>query len=171
MNQSGDQEKEALIQQISQFCSQSSGLLLQKNNGGHLAIRQQVDGKSIPLLIHHLEDVITRFDSEGKQFLQVNYQTGQKILLTDQLIGFRPAESKDLDGSKLPRVVTTPDLVSIVEALQELLAGENATQEEFEVLRRVFFAVIDGGESIGFDLRVERNWLRRIYPHLRKTTA
>ena len=39
--------------------------------------------------------MIVRQDAEGHDFLQVNYTTGHKILLTDKLVGFKPAMRAD----------------------------------------------------------------------------
>ena len=85
-------------------------------------------------------------------FLQVNFAGGKKLILTNNLIGFKPAPLASLDMERLPKVVTTPDLISVIEALQETMNTQSSHPVEVEVLRHVFSAVLEGGESIGFNL-------------------
>jgi hypothetical protein len=92
----------------------------------------------------------------------VNFQSGKKILLTQNLIGFKPAPSRGLDLSKLPKVVTTPDLLSVVEAIEETLSTAPAQPEELEVLRKVFDSVLKGAEAVGFDTTSERVWMQSL---------
>ena len=88
----------------------------------------------------------------------------RKILVTDALIGFRPQARRGIDLDKLPRVVTTPDLVSVIEALEDTInATTEYSQEEAEVLKELFHSVIDGAEMVGFELSEERAWLKRLY--------
>lgn len=126
------------------------------------SIFQRVDGKTIRFAKQEVEEVLERFDSEGKMFLQVNFLSGRKILLTEKLVGFKPCPTKGLDLRKLPKVVTTPDLVSVVEAIEESLNSMKPRFEEVEVLRRVFDSVLLGAQEVGFDLEAERTWLHCI---------
>ena len=64
--------------------------------------------------------------------------------------------------SKLPKVVTTPDLISVVEAIEDNLNSESAHPIELDILRKVFDSVVSGGEAIGFDLAKARDWLHRL---------
>jgi predicted glycosyltransferase len=59
---------------------------------------------------------------------------------------------------KIPKVVTTPDIQSVFDAIQEVLQS-NDEQEELDVLRKVYDSVLCGGESVGFDLKEERKIL------------
>jgi hypothetical protein len=59
-------------------------------------------------------------------------------------------------------VVTTSDVVSVFEALEEALQDEVFNFEEIETLKKVFESVIAGGERVGFDLATERSWLNRL---------
>src|SRR6185437_8442215 len=138
--------------------SQGLELRSQNDNGqdqmvsADILILQRVDGKTIRFSSQKIDEVLLRQDSEGHDFLQVNFIDGKKILLTDRLIGFKPAETVGLDLKKLPKVVTTPDLVSVVEAIEESLNGKGAGGEEIDVLRRVFDSVLNGAQAVGFEL-------------------
>ena len=156
---------------ITEYIENSSGLNLELTIEGELKVSQSVDGKSIKISPEKVEDVLERLDSQGQNFLQVNFKGGKKILLTEKLIGFKPAAAKDLDLSRLPKVVTTPDLISVVEAIEETVNGEISHKQELELLRKVFNAVLDGGESIGFDLSTERAWLKCIVTLQHKPSA
>ena len=52
--------------------------------------------------------------------------------------------------------------MNIFEAIQESLCNEDASTEELSVLRKVYDAVVCGGESVGFDLESERKLFSRI---------
>jgi hypothetical protein len=153
-----------LLTMIRQFVARASGLVETDYSSSTLAIKQKVDSKALIIKSADLEDVLFRNDQEGETFIQVNFRTGFKILITDSLIGFKPAQLTGLDMAQIPKVVTTPDVLSVFEALQEALYSGEPTDQDVGVLRRVFDAVVTGGEAIGFDLRHERSWLARI-PH------
>jgi hypothetical protein len=129
---------------------------------GRLQIHQSVDGKSIEINAEMIENVLNRSDCEGVDFIQVNFSGGRKVLLTDSLIGFKPLAPQGLDSSRLPRVVTTPDVVNVFEAIQDALHNSAHEPHEIAILKKVFDAVLLGGEAIGFDLSVERSWMARI---------
>lgn len=158
-------------QTIADFVGDSCGLEMKPSDTGAIAIHQQTDGKILTFIIEEVEEVLERYDSEGRLFLQVNFNDGKKILLTEKLVGFKPVATKGLDLKKLPKVVTTPDLVSVVEAIEESLNSNNPRFEEVEVLRRVFDSVLMGAQDVGFDLEAERAWLSCIASLRGKATA
>lgn len=158
-------------QAITDFVGDSSGLEVKPSNTGSIVIHQQTDGKLLTITNEDVEEVLERYDSEGRLFLQVNFINGKKILLTEKLVGFKPIATKGLDLKKLPKVVTTPDLVSVVEAIEESLNAKNPRFEEVEVLRRVFDSVLMGAQEVGFDLEAERAWLSCIASLRGKATA
>ncbi len=160
-----------LLTQIRRFVSRSSGLRETDSAMGCLSVLQVLDGKGIRIAAADLEDVLFRTDVDGQDFIQVNFRTGLKILMTDTLIGFKPTQLVGLDMSRLPKVVTTPDIVSVFEAIQEALHGGEPNDGEVAMLRRVYDAVLAGGESAGFDLKTERAWIRRIPHTVFKVTA
>ncbi len=156
-----NQKQEQLVQ-IKEFVSKSSGLRSRLAEGEQrVHISQSADGKVIAIAVADLEEVIHRVDSDGQVFLQVNFTNGKKILLTQNLIGFKPAPSRGLDLSKLPKVVTTPDLLSVVEAIEDTITTTPAVPaEELDVLKKVFDSVLRGAEAVGFDTTSERIWLQ-----------
>lgn len=158
-----------LINRIGGFVSQASGLDLSfEEEQSKLVIKQNLDGKSLSFEANEVEEVIDRVDSDGKEFVQVNFISGKKILLTENLVGFKPAQMAGLDMTKLPRVVTTSDLFSVVEAIEESIEVEEGIPPELDVLRKVFDSVICGGEDVGFDLTSEKVWLQYLeHPYRR----
>lgn len=146
---------------IVKYVEGSTGLEIRSLNG-ELQIRQKVDGRAIRFNMSVIEEVLSRQDSEGRDFLQVNFIDGRKILITEKLVGFKPAETAGLDLRKLPKVVTTPDLVSVVEAIEESVNNHGHRAEEIDVLRRVFDSVLNGAQAVGFDVASERSWLNFI---------
>ncbi len=120
---------------------------------------QSADGKSLKIKPQAIEAVLQRDDSEGNPFLQVNFLGGHKVLLTKHLIGFKPSEGYGLDEARLPKVVTTPDLLSIIDVIAD---PDDFDQTEFDILRKVYLSILDGGEAVGFDLSRERQWLSQL---------
>lgn len=149
--------------QIRDFISKSAGLRSRSHDQEaqeKIQILQRGDGKSITFPIAELDEVIHRIDAEGQVFLQVNFSSGKKILLTENLIGFKPVPSRGLDLSKLPKVVTTPDLLSVVEAVEDSISSGPSTNDELDILKRVFDSVLRGAEAVGFDTTPERLWMQ-----------
>ncbi len=158
------------VKRIVEFVAQSAGLK-SSTLGDRLEILQKTDGKALSFKNQDVDEVIPRLDSDGQPFLQVNFFSGKKILLTDNFIGFKPFQCPGLDMERLPKVVTTPDLLSVVEAIEDSLTSGTPGHDEVDVLRRVFDAVLRGGESVGFDLKSERMWLQRITKSSVKASA
>ncbi len=126
---------------------------------GHvIEVCQKVDQKVLPIEVSNIAKVLNRDNEDGHPFIQVNFISGKKILLTDSLIGFKPRIVKGLDLKKLPKVVTTSDLLSVFEAIEEAVNAE-AELEEINMLKCVFNAILIGGEDIGFDLKREKYWM------------
>ena len=151
-----------VAEEILNYVDGAEGLLSYGTSPFSVKIFQKADGKSLAFEINDIDEVISRVDLDGSPFLQVNFNSGKKILLTDTLVGFKPAVSPGLDMGKLPSVVTTPDLMSMVEAIEETMGSVRSEPEEIEVLRQVFGSVLEGGEAVGFDLTPERIWLTRL---------
>ena len=147
---------------ILNYLNRAKGLVNFGSSPILVKIFQKADGKSLAFEIDDISEVIPRIDSDGNPFLQVNFNSGKKILLTDTLVGFKPAVNSGLDMGKLPSVVTTPDLMSVVEVIEETMSSYRVEPEEIEILRRVFGSVLEGGEAVGFDLSSEKIWLTRL---------
>ncbi|MEZ4872229.1 MAG: hypothetical protein R2827_08275 [Bdellovibrionales bacterium] len=71
---------------------------------------------------------------------------------------------------KIPKVMTTPDLIGVIEAIEDSLSA-NVAHEKMESLRMLFHSVIEGAEHVGFDLRAEKMWLHQIARAGSKATA
>lgn len=151
-----------LLEEVLNFVENTSGLNSQVTESGVVTIQQDIDGKSFRFKCEDLNDVLQRVDGDGKQFIQVNFQSGNKVLFTDTLVGFKPRETVGLDMAKIPRVVTTPDLISVFEAIEESMGSDLTPANEVEILKKVFQAILQGGELAGFDLSFERRWLARL---------
>ncbi len=146
---------------ILNYIDHSHGLRTQGSDSGKIQVHQEVDGKVFSFSISDVTEVISRTDADAKPFIQVNFQSSHKVLFTDTLIGFKPLETHDLDMSRIPKVVTTPDLMSVFEAIEEALSSETVDQE-VEILKKVYYAILSGAEKVGFDLSFERAWISRL---------
>lgn len=157
-------EKNKSISFIKDFTEKSDGLLFIENlQAGEIKIHQKQDKKSISFNKKEVENVLYRMNPNNESFLQVNFSTGKKILLTNHFIGFAPAACEGLDLSKLPKVVTTPDLLSVIEAIESSLYGEDCYEENLEDVKLFFEAMSCGAEAVGFNLTGERLWVERLF--------
>lgn len=152
------------------FIKKSSGLASSVTEFGIVSVHQSIDSKVFRFHMEELSEILPRVDGEGKNFLQVNFVSGIKVLITDSLVGFKPKEIFGLDMGKLPKVVTTPDLLSVFEVIEESITSETS-EHEIEVLKKVFQAILCGGEAAGFDLSFERRWLSRLVAVKNKISA
>jgi hypothetical protein len=148
---SKSKQREILINFVTQAHGLETNFDTQK-----IEILQTIDRKKISFQFDDVDDVLVRDDSQEKPFLQLNFSSGEKILITDELIGFKPHAFKGFDVHKLPKVVTTSDLVSVFEAAEEAMSS--GRMDEVDVLRQVFNSILLGGEQIGFDLKNEKSW-------------
>lgn len=160
-----------LLEDILGFVDQSNGLSGELAPDGQVVVHQAVDGKRFRFAVTEVNEVLQRTDSEGQSFIQVNFASGRKVLFTDNLVGFKPHEIGGLDMNKIPKVVTTPDLMSVFEAIEEGLSSEQVMDHEVDILKKVYQAILLGGENAGFDLAFERKWLSRLVPCRLRVTA
>ncbi len=151
-----------LLKRIELYISQAKGLSIEVIQDGEIEIYQKTDDRKIRFHPNDLGDVLSREDRDGKSFVQVNFTSGKKILLTEALVGFKPEPRVNLDLTRLPKVVTTPDLMSVFEAIEEVINAEITNDEEVEVLKEVYQSILSGGEAVGFDLKSERVWISRL---------
>lgn len=163
--------REQLLEEVLGFVDQSGGLSSTLSEAGSVSIFQNVDGKYFTFSSEELHEVVSRFDADGKPFIQINFRSGLKVLLTDNLVGFKPKEIFGLDMAKIPKVVTTPDLLSVLEAIEDNLSADVPQDHEIEILKRVYHSILLGGELAGFDLTFEKNWLGRLAPSRMKASA
>lgn len=161
-----------VVVEIKKFIEATNGLsIVESVLSDYITIEQKLDQKRITLNTFDFEEVLFRTDEANKPFLQVNFSSGKKILMTETLIGFRPMGLFGLDMEKLPKVVTTPDIQSVFDAIQESLQSNEDEQDELDVLRKVYDAVVCGGESVGFDLKDERKLLACIPTRVTQASA
>jgi hypothetical protein len=157
-----DLHTDTTLNQIINFLDQHSSFkyVMMDNQ---IIIQQSEDQKKISVNVSDIEKVLCRVDYDGSQFLQVNFYSQLKILITKNLIGFKPIETIGFDSQKIPKVVTTIDLVSIVTAIEDLYDSEDNQQTltEIEVLKKVFQSILAGAEAVGFDMRAEKTWFSR----------
>lgn len=149
------------IDKIITYVDRSQGLNAIKMDSGKVRVVQEVDGKAFYFDVQEVSEVIPRTDSEGKHFIQVNFRSANKVLFTDTLIGFKPLDTLGLDMSRIPKVVTTPDLTSVFEAIEEALSTDGV-DHEVEILKKVYFSILSGAEKVGFDLAFEKLWIGRL---------
>lgn len=146
---------------ILEYISNSKGLSLVQQAADWLEVLQQVDKKVLKLNKANVESVFQRVDADGQSFLQVNFFGDDKLLLTDRLVGFKPLNNYDLDMEKVPKVVTTPDMLSVIEAIEDSFGNQHGNIE-VEVLKKLYLSVLDGAERIGFDVSNEKAWITQI---------
>jgi len=84
-------------------------------------------------------------------------------MLTDRFIGFKPFRIPNLDMTKLPKVVTTPDLLNFIEIIEDSMYEIDVTASEIRDIRKYFESVLLGAEKVGFDLICERVWIERLF--------
>ena len=161
-SQQTTEQKRTFCQTTLEYAAKSSGLRAHVVSQDEIRLVQTMDQKALTIDFNHVEEVLTRFDSEQKMFLQINFTSGKKIILTENLIGFKPVASAGLDSSKLPKVVTTSDLMSVFEALEESLIAANEDAREIDTLKQIFSSIVTGAESVGILCPNERDWLRCI---------
>jgi hypothetical protein len=150
------------LDNILNFVDASKGLRARLNESGQVQIQQDVDGKVFSFNAKDVVDVFHRAGSDGKPFIQINFSSNAKVLLTESLVGFKPIEIVGLDMTRIPKVVTTPDLISVFDAIEEALSADNGVDHELEILKKVYTAILSGGEKVGFDLGVEKAWINRL---------
>jgi len=152
--------KQSMLSHVESYITKKSNLKMRWLDDQEFEIAQSGDGRQLKLRSGEIEEVLTRSDHEGEQFLQLNLSFDRKILITRNLVGFKPTTVTGLDMNKLPKVVTTADLVNVLEAIEDLMTSDqNTAMIEIDVLKKVFHAIVSGGEKIGFVLDQEKRWL------------
>ena len=137
-----------------------------------IQITQKEDSKAISFSLENVEKVLSRQDFDGSVFLQVNFFGGLKVLITKHLVGFKPIELLGFDSQKIPKVVTTVDLKSVVKAIEDTYDEDNyQTDVELEVLSKVYHSILLGAETVGFEMTTERNWYLRSMLNRKAATA
>ena len=148
---------------IDQFVEENKGLLLIENKRSEtLEIHQSLDKKHISFNRRAVDNILKRKDAHNEPFLQIDFCSGKKILLTKSLIGFAPAACAGLDPCKLPKVVTTSDLLSVIEAIESSIQGQENYEEKLEDVQLFFESIAGGAEAVGFHMAGERLWVEKL---------
>lgn len=151
---------------VQSFLSKSKKLSLieAQKSESDFSIVQNYDKKRLSISPKNIEKVLEREDQKGDLFLQINFKNGKKVILTEEFIGFAPAACVGLFAKKLPKVVTTADLLNVIDAIEGSVYGSEQYQESLADVKLFFEAIAGGAESIGFDLTGERLWVEKIIP-------
>ena len=160
------------MDQILHFLESQSSFKFSMNDLD-LEITQKEDLKFIRFKLEMIERVIERVDYDGSQFIQINFTSGLKLLVTRNLIGFKPYEVVGFDTSKIPKVVTTVDLSSITKAIEDMSDDTDSVDSltEMEVLRKVYQSILFGALAVGFEMRSEKDWFTNYLLHLAPASA
>ena len=150
------------IEMIVDFVSQCRGLSFLESGIEELVIVQSADCKHLTLKVKMIDEVIRRMDNKKEAFLQINFLNGKKVILTDGLIGFKPLSYSNLDMNKLPKVVTTPDLLNFIEVLEESIFDTRVSQKDIKDVKQYFDSLLLGAENIGFNLICEKIWMLKL---------
>lgn len=129
-----------------------------------LELTQKEDFKNIAIVFDQIEKVIVRQDIDASKFLQINFFHGVKILITKTLVGFKPNQLVGFDLTRIPRVVTTIDLISVSNAIEDLFENEETLESkaEIEILKKVYQSILYGAEGVGFKMQAEKKWISAI---------
>ena len=149
---------------IEEFLSKNAKLSLLKEEGEKMTLMQSYDKKTLSFYESDIEKVLKRRDHNGESFLQVNFKNGKKVLLTNEFVGFPPAVCSGIPVGRLPKVVTTADLLSVIEAIEGSLYGTDQYQESLYDVKLFFEAIAGGAETAGFSLTGERLWFEKLLP-------
>ncbi len=156
---SKNNENSIMVNQLINFLDMSNKLSYFADSIGIL-IRQTEDKKFLKINFDEIDKVIERKDFDGSSFIQINLKNKNKMLITKNLIGFKPMEIVGFDAAKIPKVVTTLDLQSVIRAIDEILDAEDSEDGalEFDILRKVFQSIMLGAENIGIEMKEEKHW-------------
>ena len=149
---------------IATFLSEANKLSILNDKDDRITLLQSHDKKTISFYFADIEKILERKDHKGQNFLQLNFKSGKKALLTHEFVGFPPAVGVGINVYKLPKVVTTADLLSVIEAIESSVYGSDQYQESLYEAKMFFESIAAGAESIGFDLTGERLWVEKLLP-------
>ncbi len=147
--------------QLVNFLDCANGITYTQDNN-KIIITQKDDLKIITLNINEIDKIISRKDFDGSEFIQLNFKNETKALVTKQLVGFKPLQVVGFDSAKIPKVVTTVDLKSVLIAIEDLYDEESLNSKtELELLKRAYQSILFGAEAVGFSLTDEKEWYFR----------
>ena len=104
MSQSNNKTTKSDLDGILSYVDQTKGLSIKVSEVGRVSILQDSDGKVFSFDTRDVVEVLNRQDSDSRPFVQLNFQNNHKVLLTENLIGFKPQETLGLDMGRIPKV-------------------------------------------------------------------
>ena len=146
------------------FGSNKMFLIEEGDFDNRITLFQEHDKKTLSFYEEDLEKILNRKDTKGEDFLQLNFKDEKKIILTKEFIGFSPALCVGMSSNQLPKVVTTADLLNVIDAIESSVYGTEQYQESLRDVRLFFESIASGAEAVGFDLSSERLWVERLAP-------
>lgn len=132
------------------FINKAKGLRIKKQDKNIIVIEQLEDKSCLKIFFHNIHYISFAKDSVNGQYMQIDFTNKTKCILTDNLIGFAPVKSLLLNKNALPEVVSSIDLLNIIEAFEAHLRNSGVA-EEFLFLNQVYHAVVNGGKQIGIE--------------------
>ena len=160
--------KKDYISVIVDYIKSTKGLSLQKVDDVCLEIVQKQDLKVLTLKTETIKEVIFRYNKDYNNFLQVNFKNEGKILITDKLIGFPPKKIIDLEGIKLPKVISTLDMLSFFEMTEEYIQSDNCSVIQVVALKKVCDLILESALDVGFNVVADKTWFHQISYSLNK---
>lgn len=132
------------------FINKAAGLRLKQQSHNYITIEQLEDKSFLKIFFHHISYISFSKETSNKNYIQLNFTNNTKCILTNNLIGFAPIKSLLLEKSSLPEVVSSMDLLNIIEAFEANLRN-SGEPEDFLFLSQVYHAVLNGGKKIGIE--------------------
>ncbi|MBE8162641.1 MAG: hypothetical protein HAW63_01470 [Bdellovibrionaceae bacterium] len=132
------------------FINKASGLQIKKSTNDYIIIEQLEDKSFLKIFFHHIDYISFSKDARKESYIQLNFINNTKCILTSDLIGFSPVKSLLLNKNSLPEVVSSIDLLNILEAFEASLRN-SGNSEDFLFLNQVYNAVLNGGKKVGME--------------------
>lgn len=132
------------------FIKKATGLRLKQQSNNYIIIEQLEDKSFLKIFFHHISYISCSKEKQGDHYIQLDFTNNTKCILTNNLIGFAPIKSLLLKKNCLPEVVSSMDLLNIIEAFESNLRN-SGEPEDFLFLSQVYYAVLNGGKNIGIE--------------------
>lgn len=132
------------------FIKKTRGLRVKNQNLTSITIEQKEDKSFLKIFFHQISHISLASETKKEDYIQINFINKTKCILTESLIGFAPIKSLLLDKNSLPEVVSSIDLLNILEAFEANLRNSGEI-EDFLFLNQVYHAVLNGGKHIGLE--------------------
>ncbi|MBE8221821.1 MAG: hypothetical protein HAW60_03740 [Bdellovibrionales bacterium] len=132
------------------FVSKADGLNIKQQTSDYVIIEQNEDRSFLKVFFNNISCITFSKKEQGECYIQLNFINNTKCILTNGLIGFAPIKSILLDKNSLPEIVSSIDLLNIIEAFEDSLRNSGES-EDFLFLSQVYHSVLNGGKNIGIE--------------------